>query len=362
MEELKYYCPELTGKIDRARGWTDLYTVSKERTAPAWFKRYLRVSQISQAYIDLGLPSQFVLTAHNAVELEKYALSLDSISSRVPLGIEPKTMLPDLITVRVDYRNTTEPDALAYCHAWKGLISLTPNFFQDSTLLVSCPIAPGVTKFTDLVTMSRVTTFMHEVYHVSTVLSAKDEVLCEEEILRSCTYQDPIEVERQKHCLSTMLEPGSGIEIPGRTIGWVKCLGLRILDEQNDTIRAEGNAETWAIYGNIRLLIYTYPELDFLSGPVVVHRKTMLHHFSAFNILRHPDSVMIQDLPDYNVEKDLWVQKKGKRTPNTIKALLNQLIAMYNMHGPGLDDLLREAGLGTGQDNLTDALKEKLHI
>jgi len=174
VEELGYYCPGLTGKIDRARCWADLYTVSKECTAPTWFKRYLRVSQISQAYIDLGLPSQFVLTAHNAVELEKYALNLDSVSSRVPLGTEPKTMLPDLITVRVDYRNTAVPDVLAYCHAWKGLISLTPNFFQDSTLLVSCPIVPRVTKITDLVTVSRVTTFMHEIYHVGTVLSAKD--------------------------------------------------------------------------------------------------------------------------------------------------------------------------------------------
>jgi len=166
----------------------------------------------------------------------------------------------------------------------------------------------------------------------------------------------------QKHCLSTMLEPGPGIEIPGQTIGWVKCLALRLLDEQNDTIRAEGNAETWDIYGTLRLLIYAYPELDFLSGPVIVYRQKVLHHFSAFSVLRHPGTTPIQHLPNYDAQEDLWLQKQGERTPRTVKALLNQLIAMYNMHGPSMEDILREAELRLEKEDLAYALKEKLRI
>jgi len=278
----------------------------------------------------------------------------------MPYHTEAKKLLRDLVTVRVDY---TESDSrlLAYCYKGEGLISLKEKFFRESTSLLAHPIEPEVTKVADLVVVSRVTTFMHEICHVETVLNAVDAVMYEDEILRSCAYQDPVEAERQKRCPSTMLEPESRIEVSGKTYGWVKCLALRVVDEQNDTLRAEGNAETWAIHATIRLLIYAYPELDFLSGPVVGCRKTLLHHFSAFNVLRHPNSTLIQDLPDYDAEKDLWLQKKGERTPKTVKALLNQLIAMYNMHGPSMDVMLEEAGLRLGKGDLADALKEKLH-
>lgn len=202
---------------------------------------------------------------------------------------------------------------------------------------------------------------MHEICHVQTVLHAVDAVMYEDEILRTRAYQDPVEAERQKHLPRTMLEPDSRIEVPGKTYGWVKCLALRVIDEQNDTLRAEGNVETWAKYANIRLLIYAYPEFDFLSGPMAVCRKTLLHHFSAFNVLRHPGSSLIQDLPNCDAGKDQWHQKKGKQTPTTVKALLNQLIAMYSLHGPSMDDMLKEAGLRLGGEDLADALKEKLH-
>lgn len=203
---------------------------------------------------------------------------------------------------------------------------------------------------------------MHELCHVPTVLNVADTVMYEDEVLRSCAAQDPVEAEKQKHCPPISLQPDSRIETPDQTYGWVRCLALRVVDEENDTLRAEGNADTWAIHANIRLLIYAYPEFDFLSGLVVVHIKSLLHHFSAFNVLRYPGSAYIQDLPNYEAGKDPWLQKKGKRTPKTVKVLLNQLIAMYNLHGPSMDDMLTEAGLRLGKEDLADALKEKLRF
>lgn len=359
-EQFEYHRPALMGRIHHVRTWVDLDAVSEECSAPARFKGCIRKLKIMQGLINLGLPSLSGVNSHNAAELEKHALKFDLDFAGMPYYAEAKDLLRDLVTVRVDYTEH-DPRVLGYCYKGEDLISLTQKFFRQSTSLLAHPIKPGVTKVADLAQVSRVTTFMHEVCHVETVLNAVDAVMYEDEILRSYAYQDPVEAEWQKRCPKTMLEPESRVEVSGKTYGWVKCLALRVIDEQNETLRAEANAETWANHANIRLLIYAYPELDFLSGPVVRCRKTLLHHFSAFNVLRHPNLTLIQDLPDYNAEKDLWLQKKGKRTPKTVKALLNQLIAMYNMHGPSMDVMLKEAGLRLGQEDLADALKEKLH-
>lgn len=115
VEAFEYICPELTGNIRRVQIWADLYAVSKECSEPAWFQYHLRGLQVEQAFIDLGLPSQSDVNAHNAAELEMHALNFDIALRQESDHKEAKALLQDLVVVRADHINTTKPSLWAYC-------------------------------------------------------------------------------------------------------------------------------------------------------------------------------------------------------------------------------------------------------
>lgn len=93
------------------------------------------------------------------------------------------------------------------------------------------------------------------------------------------------------------------------------CLALARRDLWNNTNKAEDNADSWALYALLRMLIYAYLDLDILGAideedsfvrndRTVQTRDTLLHHCTLFECLRHPDAGLISDHPSYNASKD----------------------------------------------------------
>lgn len=76
--------------------------------------------------------------------------------------------------------------------------------------------------------------------------------------------------------------------------------------------------------------MFAYPEYDFLSEPYVIKRKTLLHHFSVFNCLRHQDEIKIENLVGYELAKDLSRNSTKSQAPSTVKELLPSLTIMYD--------------------------------
>ncbi|KAK5955119.1 hypothetical protein OHC33_003798 [Knufia fluminis] len=361
MRELREQFPDLVRKTGRASTWRDMMQIARKTLTRGGklhsFVKVVRDLQVRHAIHDLGFPAPSTLGGRRDPELEEKALSSEYDWWEDAAMAGTSSMMPDLVLVRSEYENIN--DIIAFVQG--DVINLTPRFWMRSTSLVGAQIRAGVTTIADVISESRLQTFMHELFHIPTVLGAIDAVMYHDEIEDACAEHDSVVVGKQEGRPQEPCKPRFRRPL-GRTYGYVRCLALRILDVLNGSLQAEANAETWAIYGMLRLWMLAYPEMDFLSGPVVTHREQFLHHCTVFNILRHPDAITIEDLPGYKPEKDPWLQEKGERTPNTVKSLLNQMIAMNNRYGTSFEDMLEEAWSQPTQEDLADSFKDKLHL
>jgi len=121
----------------------------------------------------------------------------------------------------------------------------------------------------------------------------------------------------------------------------MNCRFLQKIDRILGTTRSEENADTWACCGHTLALILAYPEYDFLSRPRITKRKALVHHFSAFNCLRHKDEPGIEELDGYEPKKDLSRSSTRSQAHLTVKVLLASLTAMYGKCGPSAEHIIQ---------------------
>lgn len=104
------------------------------------------------------------------------------------------------------------------------------------------------------------------------------------------------------------------------------------------TKKAEDNADNWAIYFTMRVLLTAYPEPDIFGSTavetrhftdeqgkytVVQERDHVLHCCILFSVLCHPEEEEIRDrVGDYNVSLDRWAESHYPPRPETIDSLL----------------------------------------
>lgn len=121
------------------------------------------------------------------------------------------------------------------------------------------------------------------------------------------------------------------------------CLALVRRDERDNTNKAEDNAQNWALYFMIRMLMLTYPEIDFLravrtENPFNLPDRILdyrggeiLYHCTPFEPLRGREP--LPPLPNggiryrhyYDVTKDYWSVTSGRRDSRTLLDILEVL-------------------------------------
>lgn len=125
------------------------------------------------------------------------------------------------------------------------------------------------------------------------------------------------------------------------------CIALARRDAYYNTNKAEDNADSWAYYFTIRILMLIYPDLN-IDEAIITHNKwepqlrelvgriQLLHHCSLLFPLRHSGAANLKDprrhaalhrMIDpgtivYNPSKDYWSVESGRRPPQTVKDIL----------------------------------------
>lgn len=139
--------------------------------------------------------------------------------------------------------------------------------------------------------------------------------------------------------------------------GWYKprmCLKLANgWGQRHQSHWAEDNADNWEYFALIYVVEAIYPEFDFPyqldpDGKFSFHpgrrRKSLRHHCSLLNCLRHVDLGSILDLDGYDREQDSWV-RRGNRPPTNkveLQKVLRKLMDDQSSQKRDVDKKLRD--------------------
>lgn len=133
------------------------------------------------------------------------------------------------------------------------------------------------------------------------------------------------------------------------------CLKLVTRDHENNTRKAESNAQSWESCAALKVYEFVYPEFDFplhISGkdsPKVQQRVTLRHHNTLFSCMRPWSIERIQDHADYDPGRDSWADKTGRKRPRTVRELPDVFLSVVDegaSHQPGRTD---ESGTNCSQ-------------
>lgn len=234
----------------------------------------------------------------------------------------------DLILVRAGGKDIPA-DACAEMNCKNNVITLgTCGFYErpfpDSIRGVNMEEGKG--SLHDIST--GVTALLHEITHSKDVLYTEDHTFIYNWSLNS-----------DEKIMSMHLYPTSNPVIYA-AYGVESCLALVRRDKDDDYNKAEDNADSWALYFTLRVLLLAYPELDIVGAlegadprrvfvRILRYRQTLLHHCTLFQALRNPKC---DDFPkrtlDYKESKD-WCKQERNWTydapPREVEDLLKVL-------------------------------------
>jgi len=328
LDHLYQECPEYRTKHPAARTWreirahADAYTVADEP-----LQYVLEELQFEDTCFVLGLPHMFSWSSR----AERKILALLQSSDPSKLA-NANFVQQDFVVIKAVEKDNPE-EWWASMNTY-NIITLYPKFFESIDRdghgsIRDLYITPGESNL-GRIEPGAVTLLLHETTHSKSVLHTDDHTLeyngpcgdwLDDSLLTPEHVTDSVTADRD----APNLYISYGIEA---------CLALARRDLWNNTNKAEDNADSWALYALLRMLIYAYPDLDILGAideedpslprnRIIQARDTLLHHCTLFECLRHPDAGLISDHPDYNASKDPWAAHSGRKKPATVKELLD---------------------------------------
>lgn len=105
--------------------------------------------------------------------------------------------------------------------------------------------------------------------------------------------------------------------------GLEACLKMALSRNADDINKAQNNADTWAVYDELWIILVAYPELDCMDSSFKVRcRDRLIYHCSLYNCIRHPDASPIWEVPGYDASKGSWAEHTGKKRPANVTELL----------------------------------------
>lgn len=289
----------------------------------------LDIWQLQHAKMFLGFPNEVEWSWNMEAKVRR---QLRSRKIPNPITEYDTYKNSDLIVV-VPHHKSGNRRAAASMLRPKNIMRLYPRFFEGNRhmSLQNMNIRAGGNLKYDL-DGCLVRYFLHEITHAVGVLETEDH-----------TFQVTNGVLDFMPTLS--MYPASreqgGPSVPGGNghylaYGLESCLGLARRDLLNRTNKAEDNADSWSFYFLLTMLIFVYPDLDFIEAfdtdnefveqrRRVRRRSHLLHHCTLFEPLRHERAGTIRDHPDYDSSKDYCGANSGRDRPTTVDEILMEL-------------------------------------
>lgn len=235
----------------------------------------------------------------------------------------------DLILVRFGGRKPPGPTAAAELDTVSNVLTLFPGFFDHDVPdgMSGVQMKEGEDSLHRI--HSNVLAFLHELTHSRDVLLTQD---------HDFIYPGDNPVDHIPEPFRRPTPGGAWNEY--RAYGLESSLGLVRRDIPDNLNKAEDNADNWAFYFALRVLMLAYPELDilraletpskdFTPSRTVYERKDWLHHCTLFNVLRHSDYDDFRRdagrAEYYDDSKDWCMQEGNVRSPKTMEILLKTL-------------------------------------
>lgn len=201
-----------------------------------------------------------------------------------------KLVQRDLILIRAGNGQPSNPRLQADLQYDYNLMTLHSRFWQDTSTgpdsLREVSMRPGQNRLHDILT--RVLVMLHEITHSVDVNYTDD---------HSFVY------ETARRNRIDWLPADSFVPVPSKintysAYGLEACIGLARRDKRNNTNKAEDNADSWAFYFAIRVLLLAYPDVDIAGAlrtcdvfdpqvRLLEENVELLHHCSLLWPLRH---------------------------------------------------------------------------
>lgn len=275
----------------------------------------------------------------------------------------------DLIVVRAGEET---PRAAASIDSSQNTLDLHPAYYEEPRQsLRDVSIVIGQTCLRDV--FCNVLVLLHEITHSASTLNTADHTF-----RYSKSEIDVIDRKFRCRPLDGNLTAG---QVPARdefsAYGLESCLALVRRDERDNTNKAEDNAENWAFYFTIRMLMLAYPEIDFLRAvrtedPFNLPNRILqyrggeiLHHCTLFEPLR--GRVPLPPLPNggirdrhyYDITKDYWSVISGRGDSRTLADILEVLEALQKRKEKKSDKNRRQKARLKAQGRLVRKRKAK---
>jgi len=347
---LEIECAEFCATYPDARTWRDMQLHADERFRifDEPLRDYLHNVQLDVAETDLGLP----YWDDESPLKEKEIYSKLRSPNKKKLFSFPEMHFVDHDFIVVCASNHADGDTAAAMTPFRNVLELYPCFFSDqyANSLKDVHLMPEVTDMR--YSANRVQTLMHEVMHSRSSIhgkptsanaqeptnsfpAAKDNCVdyTEEDIQHSNQRFLLRETTWRSHTLEQNLvdrravNPGASQPRSDTTsimgYGLEACLKMALSKNASDINNAQNNADTWATYGELWIILLAYPEFDCMASSFKVKtRDRLIHHCSLYNCMRHPDAPSIWELSGYDPSKDSWAEHTGKKRPANVTELL----------------------------------------
>lgn len=216
--------------------------------------------------------------------------------------------------------NHADGDAVATMTPFRNVLELYPCFFSDqyASSLKDVHLMPEVTDVR--YSASRIQVLVHEVMHSRSSIhgkptsadaqepansfpAAKDHCVdyTEEDIQHSDQRFLYREITGYSYTLEQHLvdprtvNPGTSQPRSGTTsivgYGLEACQKMAHSKNASDINNAQDNADTWATYNELWIILLAYPEFDCMDSSFKVKtRDRLVHHCSLYNCMRHSDA------------------------------------------------------------------------